>query len=66
MRLKNKSALVTGGRQGIGLGIVQAFIAEGADVTTCGRGPRIRPWKPFRAAPHRPAAELRMGAGRCL
>lgn len=40
MRLKNKSALVTGGRQGIGLGIVQAFIAEGADVTTCGRGPR--------------------------
>ena len=40
MRLKNKSALITGGRQGIGLGIVQAFIVEGAHVTTCGRGPR--------------------------
>ncbi|QFT95449.1 3-oxoacyl-[acyl-carrier-protein] reductase FabG (plasmid) [Roseovarius sp. THAF9] len=40
MRLENKTALVTGGRQGIGLGIVQAFLSEGAKVTTCGRGPR--------------------------
>lgn len=40
MRLENTTALVTGGRQGIGLGIVQAFLSEGAKVTTCGRGPR--------------------------
>ncbi|WP_171210040.1 MULTISPECIES: SDR family NAD(P)-dependent oxidoreductase [unclassified Ruegeria] len=40
MRLAGKKAFVTGGRQGIGRGIVDAFLNEGATVTTCGRGAR--------------------------
>lgn len=35
-----KTALVTGGRQGIGRAIVDTFVAEGAQVLTCGRGER--------------------------
>ncbi len=38
-RLQGRRAFVTGGRQGIGRGIVDAFMAEGASVTACGRGP---------------------------
>lgn len=40
MRLAGKKAVVTGGRQGIGAAIVAAFLREGAEVVTCGRGPR--------------------------
>lgn len=39
-RLAGKRAFITGGRQGIGRGIVDAFASEGAQVMTCGRGPK--------------------------
>ena len=38
--LDGKTALVTGGRQGIGRGIADRFAAEGASVTLTGRGER--------------------------
>ena len=39
-KLDGKTALITGGRQGIGRAIIDRFVIEGASVITCGRGPR--------------------------
>lgn len=38
MKLKDKKALITGGSKGIGKGIAEAYLKEGASVLICGRG----------------------------
>jgi len=35
--LKDKGVIVTGGSRGIGFAIAEAFAAEGANVSICGR-----------------------------
>nr|MBX2884428.1 SDR family oxidoreductase [Granulosicoccus sp.] len=40
MKLDHKKAFVSGGSKGIGRAIVEAYLAEGASVGTCGRSSR--------------------------
>ena len=40
MKLKDKVAIVTGGTKGIGFGIAQEFLKEGAKVVITGRDPQ--------------------------
>ena len=41
-KLENKTALITGGSKGIGLGIAEAMLQEGMNVAITGRGETIR------------------------
>ena len=53
-RLNGRAALITGGRQGIGRAIVDAFMAEGADVANPGAR-EIQVRLALLAIPHPPA-----------
>jgi NAD(P)-dependent dehydrogenase (short-subunit alcohol dehydrogenase family) len=69
MVLSGKSALVTGGRQGIGRAIAQSFFSEGAQVLVCGRGdrpsdlPKEMNWQQCDVADPEQAAQLITDAG---
>jgi 3-oxoacyl-[acyl-carrier protein] reductase len=41
MRLHGRAAMVTGGSQGLGLAVAEAFVAEGADLLICARGEEV-------------------------
>ena len=37
MKLENKVAIITGGTKGIGYGIAEEYLKEGAKITICSR-----------------------------
>ena len=70
-QLTGKTALITGGRQGIGRGIVDLFLAEGAELITCGRGarpdnlPSAVKWHQFDVSSTSSVAALAEAVGAC-
>ena len=52
MSLKDKTIVVTGGSRGLGLGLVEALVDQGARVTVVARDrPRSQPWRSGSASP---------------
>ena len=56
LQLKGKTALVTGGSEGIGKGITLALAKEGVDVAICARRKDVLEARPQPKSPSRPTA----------
>ena len=62
MSLKDKTIVVTGGSRGLGVGVVEALVEQGAKVTVVARDGRARKRRSGLASPWRPADVTDEGA----